>query len=107
MGNYYETFAPPYFLDMSWRFDGLQTNKQAYDRDDAAILSDLQDRFEQLNGIDTSCVQADSHDEVIELAGEVPTEQIKLFLGRVAENILGVRSVENRLVVSRAGASKT
>jgi hypothetical protein len=105
MGQYYETFYPPFFMDRRYAYDAIAVNSKGYDRDDTDIMNDFKRRLLELQPLDTSLVQVSSEDEVITLKGEVNSEAVAQFLGRVAENILGVRSVSNRLAVARAGAS--
>ena len=105
MGQYYETFNPPFFMERRYAYDAIAVNPKGYDRDDADIIKDLKRRFLELGPIDTSLVQLSSDDEIVSLKGQVASAAVARFLGLVAENILGVRSVLNRLVVIRAGAS--
>ena len=105
MGQYYETFNPPFFMERRYAYDAIAVNPKGYDRDDADIIRDLKRRFLELGPIDTSLVQVSSDDEIVSLKGKVASAAVARFLGLVAENILGVRSVLNRLVVIRAGAS--
>jgi hypothetical protein len=104
MGQYFETFYPPFFMDRRYAYDAISVNPKGYDRDDEDIVADLRRRFSDLAAIDTSLVQVSSEDEIICLAGPVASERVAKFLGRVAENVLGVRAVSNKLVVARAGA---
>jgi BON domain len=105
MGNYYETFDPPFFMERRYEFNAVAVNSKGYDRDDAEIVSDLLKRLAQLGPIDTNQVHVSSEAQVIVLTGTVVNQNIKRFLGLVADNVLGVRSVHNQLTIPRFGAS--
>ena len=105
MGNYYETFYPPFFMETRYAYDAIAVNPDGYDRDDFDIIRDVYARLKGLAPLDSSHVMAESHDQIIHLTGSVASDAAVRFLGRVADNVLGVRSVDNRLMVSRPGAS--
>jgi hypothetical protein len=105
MGQYYETFYPPFFMARRYAYDAIAVNPKGYERDAAEIVTDLRRRFVEIEPIDTSMVDVSCEDEIVSLRGQVASDAVAQFLGRVAQNILGVRSVLNLLVVTRAGAS--
>ena len=105
MGNYYEVFYPPFFMATQYAYDATAVNSKSYERPDQDILKDFAKRLEQLTPLDLRGVKFSCDHQVILLNGTVQSPAIKRFLGNVADNILGSRSVVNELVVSRAGAS--
>jgi BON domain len=106
MGNYYETFDPPFFMERRYAYDAAAVNSDSYDRDDSEILSDFMKRLAQLGPIDTHEVTVSSESQTITLSGTVLNQDIKRFLGLVADNVLGVRSVKNQLTIPRFGATQ-
>lgn len=105
MGNYYETFYPPFFMERRYAYNAIAVNPYGYDRPDSAIVTDLLKRLKDLAPLDTGAVQVMSHDQIVLLRGEVSGDDVARFLARVADNVLGVRGVKNQLEVKRAGAS--
>lgn len=104
MGRYYETFYPPFFMDRRYAFDAIAVNPLGWERRDVDILEDLSRRLQELEPFDSSKVIAKSQNQILTLRGEVKSIEAVKFLGRVADNILGVREVDNQLTVARAGA---
>lgn len=105
MGNYYETFYPPFFMERRYAFNAIAVNPFGYDRPDTAIINDLKKRLRELAPLDTHMVQITCEHEVVTLSGFAPSAGALRFLERVADNILGVRKVTNNLQVYRAGAT--
>lgn len=106
MGRYYETFDPPFFMERRYAFNAIAANPNGYDRPDENIITDLNVRLRKLWPLDTSRVQIIcDHNHVI-LFGDVLNESVSKFLERIADRVLGVRSVENRLKILRAGAER-
>lgn len=104
MGNFYETFDPPFYtLRKGPRWSELYPH--AYDRSDAEIIAQVRERFAALHGIDTEEVQVSSDQEHVVLQGVVASDRIRKFLGDVAEMVFGVRAVSNELSVRRQGAT--
>ena len=104
MGNYYEVFSPPFFMDRRYAFNATAVNAKSYDRDDLEIISNLQARLLQLEPLNTQDVHITSEHQSVTLSGTVANREIAQFLGRIADNILGVREVKNQLTIQRAGA---
>jgi hypothetical protein len=105
MGNYFETFYPPFFMERRYAYNAIAVNPDGYDRADEAIIADLTKRLQDLAPLDTSGVLTESNHEVVTLSGVISCENAAQFLGRVADRILGVRAVRNNLKVLRAGAT--
>jgi hypothetical protein len=104
VGRYYETFNPPFFLDLSYRFDAIKANPYGYDRPSTDILVDLKRGLRLLEPIKTPNLRIKVHSQEITLSGSVPTTRVAMFIKAVATNILGVRNVVDLLTVERAGA---
>ena len=104
MGEYYESFDPPFFPNFDKAKSPLAKNAKGYDRADHDIQSDLEDRLVGLHGIDTSEVRVLSEHNVVTLFGTVAFAKVSDFLGALAANTLGVRAVVNQLGVVRVGA---
>lgn len=100
MGNYYETFSPHYFPEIRPDYNPFKINSKSYDRDDADIIGDIEQHLQQIWGLDTSHIRIDSSRQIVTLDGDVASEQAKKFLEGLVENTLGVREVNNRLLVS-------
>lgn len=107
MGNYYETFYPPFFMETRhpFNYDMLSVNAKAYDRDDSLIEEDFARRLEAIEPIDTSDIRFESENQVLKLNGEVTSLAVLRFIENMADRILGTRSVKSELVVRRAGAT--
>ncbi len=58
-----------------------------------------------LSPLDTNRVKIVCQQNIVTLLGEVQSKAAVFFLERVADRILGVRSVNNRLKAKRAGAT--
>lgn len=97
MGNYYETFDPPYFPDLLRKYQPIPVNNDSYSRPDSAIMDDMNSRMAQLHGLNCAKVRITSENEILRLRGAVDSPEVRAFLGRVAENIAGVRAVINEL----------
>ena len=105
MGNYYETFYPPFFMDSRNKYDSIAINPKGWDRDDKDILADFTNRISAVGNIDTKDVEVRCEHQVISLNGTVATQTVLVFLEHVADNVLGVRDVKNQLQLRRAGAT--
>jgi len=104
MGRYYETFDPPFFLDRISKFDAIKVNPNAYDRSDEAITADVLLGLNRLGLAHLDELSITSHDQTVSLNGSVASPHIANFIARLADRVLGVRSVDNRLTIKRAGA---
>ena len=104
MGRYYETFDPPFFLDRISKFDAIKINPNAYERSDEAIVHDVISGLIRFGFTKRDDLIIKSHDQLVSLTGNVATLQIANFIARLADRVLGVRSVDNKLMVKRAGA---
>jgi osmotically-inducible protein OsmY len=107
MGKYYEEIEPPFFLWYEPKTDLLQKNKLAYERPDEDIVDDLEARFGSLPGVDASRVIVACRRNQVVLSGICANERTKAYLGRVAANVLGVRSVDNLITVDKLRAGAT
>ncbi len=107
MGQYYETFNPPFFMERRYWYNAAAVNAKSYDRPDGEIISDLKKRLTQLGPIDSKEVTVTCQKQVLTLNGMVVNQDVKNFLGRIADNVLGVRSVQNQLTIPRFGADTT
>lgn len=97
MGNYYESFEPTFVLWREPADKSLAKNVKAYERDDAEIIADIEDLFVALHGINTSPIKIECDKNKVTLSGTCANSQIKNYLGRLAENVLGVRDVKNNI----------
>jgi hypothetical protein len=105
MGNYYETFYPPFFMDTKYKYDAIAVNPKGYDRDNKDILADFAKRMDIVGDIDIKDLKVSCEGQVITLRGSVATQTVLVFLEHVASNVLGVRDVKNQLTIRRAGAT--
>jgi hypothetical protein len=105
MAPYYETFYPPFFMERRYAYNAIAVNPHGFDRPDTQIVRDLQLRFLMLSPLDTSRVKIVCHHNIVTLIGDVQNKAAVFFLGRIADRILGVRAVNNRLQAQRAGAT--
>ena len=97
MGDYYETFEPPYFPESSASRQKPTASKSGYCRSDAEITADLRDRLAHLPVLDTMHVEITASDRVITLKGTTRSRQMSDYLCRVAGNIAGVLGVKTSL----------
>lgn len=72
-----------------------------YQRPDDRIRDDVYDRLCGETGADASEVEVAVHDGEVTLGGTVPDREDKRRIERVAEGVLGVKEVFNRLRVTR------
>ena len=103
MGRYYETFNPPFFLDLSFLHDNIADNPKGFDRDPASILKEMNLGLSRLRPQDTSDVRISVQDQVVSISGTVSSKAISKYIANVADNVLGVRDVRNNLHIRRAG----
>lgn len=106
MGCYYETFNPPFFLDLSFRPDLLTMNCQGYTRDSNAILRDIERGLRLLRPRPIPQIQFHLDNQIVTLIGTVASLDDYRYIERLTENTLGVRGVQNNLIIERMGASK-
>lgn len=104
MGRYYESFDPPFFLDRISKFDAIKINPNAYERGDEAIIRDVISGLIRFGFTKRDDLIIKSHDQLVSLAGNVATLQIANFIASLTDRVLGVRGVDNKLMVKRAGA---
>lgn len=97
MGDYYESFEPPFFLWYKSKDRLLERNNLAYERPDAAIVQDILQHFSTLHHIDTSEVTVTSDHNIVTLKGKSLDERVGRYLCAIADNTLGVRSVVSEL----------
>lgn len=102
MGNYYETFDPPFVLTREGpklpdyqRVYAFETNAHAADE---RLTQDVWKRLSVLAQV----VPLDEIDVVVErgfvtLKGEVADDKTKDAVGRFVDNTIGVRGVDNQL----------
>ena len=103
MGRYYETFNPPFFLDLSFLHDNIADNPKGFDRDPTSILKDLNLGLSRLRPQDKSDVIIAVQDQVVSISGTVPSMAVLRYIANVADKTLGVRYVINNLHIPRAG----
>lgn len=106
MGRYYETFNPPFFLDLSFRPNLLKVNCHGYSRDSNSILRDIERGLRLLQPRPIPDIQFDVNNQIVTLIGTVASLDDYRYIERLTDNTLGVRGVRNNLVIQRAGASK-
>lgn len=107
MGRYYETFNPPFFLDLSFLHDNIADNPKGFDRDPASILEEMNLGLSRLRSQDRSDVMITVKDQVVSISGTVPSMAVSKYIAKVADNVLGVRSVKNNLQIHRAGGESS
>lgn len=94
MGSYYETFAAPYALTRV----GPPIPEP---KTDAELEAAVERRLGTLAGVvDLSKVEIQVTHGIVALKGAVPTDELRRALARFADHTLGVRGVENLLLVS-------
>jgi hypothetical protein len=103
MGRYYETFNPPFFLDLSFLHDNIADNPKGFDRDPASILEEMNLGLSRLRSQDRSNVMITVKDQVVSISGTVPSTAVSKYIANVADKVLGVRYVKNDLQIHRAG----
>ena len=99
MGQYYETHEVPFFLRYTPKDRSLSINRLAYDRPSSEITADIEDHFATLHGIDASKVRVICEQNRVTLTGECSDSRIKTYLQNIAGNVLGVRAVQNDIMV--------
>lgn len=104
MGRYYETFNPPFFLDLSFLHDYIADNRTGFERDPTSILRDIRLGLSRLHIRDRSEVRITVQDQIVSIDGAVPSQAVSKYIANVANNVLGVRAVKNRLQIKRSGA---
>lgn len=105
MGNYYETFNPPFFLDLSFRPDFIKANRDSYERRAEEILKDIKIGLNYLKPLTAPHLVIHVDNQTVTLSGSVSTQAMARFIERMTSNTLGVRSVKNEISIQRAGAS--
>lgn len=105
MGNYYETFNPPFFLNLSYRPDFIKANREGYQRRAEDIIKDIKVGLNYLKPLTAPHIVIHVDEQMVTLSGSVSTQAMARFIERMTSNILGVRSVKNEISIQRAGAS--
>lgn len=105
MGNYYETFNPPFFLDFSYRPDLIKANRDGYNRSSEDISKDIKRGLGLLAPLTAPQLQIEVNEQNVTLSGTVPTTAMARYIERMTNNTLGVRTVESQITIQRAGAS--
>lgn len=103
MGQYYETFNPPFFLDLSFLHDNIADNPKGFDRDPTSILKEMNLGLSRLRPQDKSDVTITVQDQVVSISGTVPSMAVSKYIANLADRVLGVRHVRNNLSIRRAG----
>jgi hypothetical protein len=103
VGRYFETFNPPFFLDLSYLHDSITDNPKGFERDSDAIFRDIKLGISRLKLHDTKDVRVVVQKQAVSLEGTVPSMAVLKYIGNVADNTLGVRVVSNNLQLRRAG----
>jgi len=105
MGNYYETFNPPFFLDFSFRPDLIKANRHGYNRRSEDISNDIRRGLGLLAPLTAPQLKVEVNEQNVNLSGSVPTLAMARYIERMSINTLGVRNVESKITIQRAGAS--
>ncbi len=77
--------------------------KAAVATDDATILATLKAKFAKAPSMKDATVEIAVKDGVVTLTGKAPTGRQKGTATRMAKAVAGVKSVENKLVVTNPG----
>lgn len=104
LSAYYETFEPPFFLDLSFRPDLLKINRQGYNRPSKDIIRDIESGLHWLTPLSTPELSIQVVNQAVILQGLVPTLAVAQYIENMTSRVLGVRSVENKLQIYRSGA---
>lgn len=95
------TQGPPYQgrrnYEVSGPFRGV--GPRNYARRDERILEDVCDRLQHHAAVDASNFEVMAEEGEVTLVGNVPTRRMKKLAEAVAEQVIGVRDVHNRLRV--------
>jgi hypothetical protein len=105
MGNYYESFNPPFFLDFSFRPDLIKANRDGYNRRSEDISNDIMRGLVLLAPLTAPRLKVEVNEQNVTLSGSVPTLAMARYIERMSINTLGVRNVESKITIQRAGAS--
>jgi hypothetical protein len=103
MGRYYETFNPPFFLDLSFLHDSIADNPKGFEREPTSILKEMKLGLSRLRPQDTLDVMITVQDQVVSISGTVSSMAVSKYIANVADNVLGVRYVKNNLQIRRSG----
>lgn len=104
LSAYYETFEPPFFLDLSFRPDLLKINRQGYNRPSKDIIRDIESGLNWLTPLSPPEISIQVVNQAVILQGFVPTLEVARYIENMTNRVLGVRSVENKLQIYRSGA---
>lgn len=104
MGRYFETFNPPFFLDLSFLHNSISDNPKGFDRDPVSILREINLGLSRLSTRDRSNVRISVQEQTVTISGTVPSMAVLKYIANVADNALGVRLVKNNLQIYRSGA---
>lgn len=104
LSAYFETFEPPFFLDLSFRPDFLKINHQGYNRPSKDIISDIESGLRRLTPLRPPEISIQVVNQVVTLQGLVASLKIARYIENMTSRVLGVRSVENKLQIYRTGA---
>ena len=87
-----------------WRQQGAGSNRgkgpRSYQRTDDRILDDINDRLCDNPYLDASNIELGIKEGDVILMGSVHTREDKRLAEEIAENVTGVKNVENRLRVN-------
>jgi len=72
-----------------------------YVRSDERILEDIHDRLSCDWSMDTSDVEVNVNEGVVQLNGEVKDQSIKYRIEDIAESIAGVKDIENKIRLTK------
>lgn len=90
-----------------WRQQGAGSNRgkgpRSYQRTDDRILDDINDRLCDNPYLDASDIELGIKEGEVILIGSVETREDKRLAEDIAENVTGVKNVENRLRVKLRG----
>jgi hypothetical protein len=80
---------------------------RGYTRSDERIREDVCDRLSAHGRIDASEIEVTVEAGEVTLEGHVPSRPMKHQIENVADSVLGVKDIHNRLRIGRAGSSKS
>ena len=90
-----------------WRQQGAGSNRgkgpRSYQRTDDRTLDEINDRLCDNPYLDASDIELGIHEGEVILMGSVATKEDKRLAAEIAENVTGVKNVENRISVKLSG----
>ena len=85
------------------RAEPRRRGPKGYRRADNRLLDDIAERLMYRDDIDSSDISVEVSNSKVTLAGTVPERWMRYAVDDIAESVMGVEEVENRVRVRRTG----